>query len=134
MAAHPKVVAALGIVATVAMLTTPNGPQNYLGSGQQMRRMERTVTASHMVADEDLTGVDTVVRRLAAERPEEIEPLVREVLRQCGSGCGSLTPAIVIHDEALLHSALTVWELERRSPDIRSLRGSQIARILTHGR
>ena len=133
LAAHPKVVAAFGIVATVAMVTTANGPQNYIGSGQEMRRIERSVVAQQLVADADIAGVNEVARRLAEESREEIEPMVRQVLSQCGQGCASLTPAIVMRDEALLRSALIVWELERRSPDV-GVSGSQIAQLMSRSR
>lgn len=131
LAAHPKVVAALGIVTTVGMLATSMGPMNYLGSGQQMRRIERSVTANHVVDDAAVAGVDLVARRMATMPVSELEPVVRQVLRQCGNGCASLTPAVVMNDEALLHSALIVSELDRRSAELQPITQERVAQLMT---
>lgn len=131
LAAHPKVVATLGIVASVSILTTSLGPQNYLGAGQQMNRIEQSLAPSQLVDDAAVEELATSARRMATMPAAEVEPRVRQVLRQCGNGCGSLTPAIVMNDAALLQSALAVSELERHSVGLQPLTNNRIAQLLT---
>lgn len=131
LAAHPKVLATFGIAATLSMLSTSLGPQNYLGAGQQINRIERSLAPGRLVDDAAVEELATSARRLATMPAAEVEPMVRQVLRQCGNGCGSLTPAIVMNDAALLQSALIVSELERRSAGLQPLTDDRIAQLLT---
>lgn len=131
LAAHPKVLAMLGIAATVSMLSTSLGPRNYFGAGRQMTRIEQRLAPSQFVDDAAVEGLALSARRLATMPVAEIEPMVRQVLRQCGNRCGSLTPAIVMKDAALLQSALTVSEGERRSAGLQPLTSDRIAQQLT---
>jgi len=130
LAAHPKVVAVFGIATTVGMLATSMGPQNYLGSGQQMRRIEQTVTANQLVDDEVVKDAVARGSLMAATPTVEVESIVRQVLRKCGNGCASLTPAIVMDDAELLRSALTVAELERHSAESRPVTSDRIAQLM----
>jgi hypothetical protein len=129
LAAHPKVVAVFGIATTVGLLITPLGPQAYLGAGQQIDRLEQKVWS---IADEDPRVVEeapATARRMASRPSAELEPIVRSVLRQCGSSCADLTPAIVIGDDALLHSALVVAEVNRHASQ-RPMTREHIAQLL----
>ena len=131
LAAHPKVLGMLGIAATVSMLTTSLGPQNYLGAGQQMNRIEQRLAPSQLEGDATVEELTVSARHLATMPAAEIEPMVREVLRQCGNWCGGLTTAIVMNDAALLRRALVASELERRSTSVQPLTSERIGQLLT---
>lgn len=131
LAAHPKVLAMLGIAATVSMLGTSLGPRNYLGAGRQMTRIEQRLAPSQLVDAAAVEGLATTARRLATMPAAEVESMVREVLRQCGNWCEGLTPAIVMNDASLLQSALVASELERRSASVQPLTSERIGQLLT---
>jgi hypothetical protein len=108
LAAHPKVVAALGVATTVAMLVTSVGPGNYLGAGQQMRRLEGSIVAQELVDDRDVAAAQRMVLASSAS----LEHTVRGVLRACGQGCSDLTPILVMNDPSLLERVLYVAQLD----------------------
>ena len=129
LAAHPKVVAVLGIATTVALLVTPLGPQRHLGAGQEIDRLEQKVSS---IADEDPGAAEeanAAARRMTGRPSLEVEAIVRSVLQECGDGCAELTPAIVMKDEALLHSALVVAEANRHA-GAQPLTRQRIAQLL----
>lgn len=130
LAAHPKVVAVLGIATTVAMLVTPLGPQNYFGSGQQMRRLDQQVGATQLVDDAVIADLRGGAQQRLTRPTEELAPTVRQVLHACGAGCAPLTPAIVLQDATLLESALLVAELERHATDTQPLSRDRIAQLM----
>lgn len=131
LAAHPKVVAAVGIATTVTLLATSMGPQNYLGAGQQIRRLERIVAANELVDAGAMEDVAAAAQRMANMPLAEIEQTVRRVLRECGNGCADLTPAIVMNDTALLQNALYISELDRHATEERPMTRDRIAQLLT---
>ena len=129
LAAHPNLLATLGIAATISMLITSLGPQNYLGSGQQMNRIEQSLPAGQL-ADAAVEELMASARRLATMPAAEVAPIVRQVLQQCGNSCATLTPAVVMNDAALLQSVLVVSELERRSSGLPPLTDDRVAELL----
>jgi hypothetical protein len=111
LAAHPKVVAAFGIAATVAMLASPLGRSNYARSERYARQLDTVVAA---YADVDDATVETATRasdKLHTMPDAVIHQAVREMLAACGSHCAELTPMIVERQPKLLSKALFVHEL-----------------------
>jgi hypothetical protein len=119
-------VAVLGVAATIAMLATPTGTHDYIGSRQQMQALERAVSTDQIVDDETLGAIAERAQYLASRPGPEIEMVVRRTLRECGKGCADLTPAIVMRDRDLLEKALFVAELERATADGSRLTARQI--------
>jgi hypothetical protein len=113
LAAHPKVVAVFGIVASVSLLATPLGPQNYFGTGRYVRALEQTLKTHEVVGDAAVAQAAAETRRLATESGPDIEAAIRRVLEDCGRGCADLTPAIVMNDEGLRRAALSLSVLNR---------------------
>jgi hypothetical protein len=129
LAAHPKVVAALGITATIGLLVTPLGPHSVIGAGRELRSAERAVANNNLVDDE------TVATAVAAAKTtlsrEETESAVRYALSQCGNGCADLTPSIVMRDKTLLSSALSVAALDRMAAGQTNRTQQDIARLMS---
>jgi hypothetical protein len=113
LAAHPKVVAAFGIVASVSLLATPLGPQNYFGTGRYIRAVEQTLKTHEVIGDAAVAQAAVETRRLANESSPDIEAAIRRVLQDCGRGCADLTPAIVMNDKELRRAALSLSVLNR---------------------
>jgi hypothetical protein len=130
LAAHPKVVGALGIAAAVGLLAAPNGVHHYIGAGQQMAHIERSVVASEAVDDLTVAQAEASAARLAQMPRGVVEAAVRQALRECGRACGTLTPAVVMNDRELLPKALYVAELDRLARDIAPLTREQIALLM----
>ena len=111
LAAHPKVVATLGVAATIATLCAPLAPRSL------------TAITSHAAALETKAAS---VSTLSEARAEELRrPLVMDetAIRQaitraldaCGAPCHDLSPALVLKDPALLEKALFVSALDREA-------------------
>ena len=130
LAAHPKVVGAIGIAAAVGLLVAPNGVHHYIGAGQHMAHIERSMIANEVVDDLTIADVEASAARLAEMPRGDIEAAVREALHECGRACGALTPAVVMDDADLLAKALYVAELDRRARDIGPLTRERIALLM----
>jgi hypothetical protein len=129
LAAHPKVVGALGIAMAVGLLAAPSGMHNYIGAGRHLLEIERSV-ASEAVSDLTVAQAGAAARSRAEMSRADIEAAVRTTLRECGPACAALTPAVVMNDAELLEKALYVGELDRRSREIGPLTRDRIAFLM----
>jgi hypothetical protein len=118
LAAHPKVVAALGIAATVGALATSMGPHNTIGAGKQMQALERTVVAQSLV-DENV--VDEITASQPASREEQVAAITF-ALQQCGRGCAELSVGEVMANPELRAKALTVAAADKAGAPTRDVR------------
>ena len=118
LAAYPRVVAALGIAATVATLMSPLGSGRYVGTAGSLAKLDRSIAAR-----EGATGTARAEAEAAAasiiERGEstEINAAVSDVLTRCGAGCTDLTSTAVAGDAGLLRRVLVLHELDRAAGD-----------------
>jgi hypothetical protein len=114
LAAHPKVVAAFGIAATVAMLIAPHGPGRYVGTATHLTRLESALGGQAQVTgarQHDAERAATLM--LESERDHEIISAIEHTLRRCGSGCTDLSTRRVARDPVLLRRVLVLYELDR---------------------
>jgi hypothetical protein len=130
LAAHPKVIGAIGIAAAVGLLAAPNGMHSYMGAGQHMVAIERSVVADNVVSDLTVADAERAARLRAKMSRADVESDVRYALSACGQGCAALTPAVVMNDTELLDKALYVAELDRRSKEIGPLTRERIALLM----
>jgi hypothetical protein len=127
LAAHPKVIGAIGIAAAVGLLAAPSGVHNYIGASRHMAAIERSVVANDVVSDLTVAEAEAAARRRAEMSRADVESAVRYALGECGRGCAALTPAVVMNDAELLDKALYVAELDRRSKELGPLTRDEIA-------
>ena len=114
LAAHPKVVAAFGIAATVAMLIAPHGPGRYVGTAKHLARLESALGAQNEVtAARQQHAERAAMLMLELERNAEITSAIEYTLRRCGGGCTDLSTARVARDPVLLRRVLVLHELDR---------------------
>jgi hypothetical protein len=113
LAAHPRVVATLGIAGTVAMLTTSLGRTDYVGANRYANALDEAIASYSQVDDAQIENAYTISVQLQATRSPRMRAAVRDALHACGRGCAELTPAIVENDHSLLKKALLVAELDR---------------------
>jgi len=112
LAAHPKVVAALGIAATVALLLNPFPQQTGLGLSLHASSVERALTLAGRV-DEDVVDRAQAMSGPTVMTHEQIVDAVGLALQKCGKGCSDLTPTTVLNDPELLQQALFVQALDQ---------------------
>jgi hypothetical protein len=114
LAAHPKIIAAFGIAATVAMLIAPQGPGRYVGTATHLARLESALAGQAQVSEarqrEAQLGASAM---LEAEREHEIVEAIEYTLGRCGSGCTDLSTRRVARDPILLRRVLVLYELDR---------------------
>ena len=113
LAAHPRVVATLGIAGTVAMLTTSLGRTDYVGASRYASALDSAIATYSRVDDALIENAFASSVRLQAAQNSNMRAAVRDALKACGKGCAELTPAIVENDRTLLKKALLVAELDR---------------------
>lgn len=111
LAAHPKVVAVFGIVATVAYLSTPFGPRPYAGAASELRQLEQSLQAAGAVDEYEIENAAAVAERIDLASEEALQA-VTHAIRRCGQGCAELTPAVVMRDPELARLAVFVAELD----------------------
>ena len=112
LAAHPKVVAAFGIAATVAYLSNPFGPRDFLGAGKQVRHLEASVQVATLAEGDALQHAAAAVDRSAPSSPSTVAA-VQHALRACGASCADLTVATVLRDAELLRKTVYIAEIDR---------------------
>jgi hypothetical protein len=114
LAAYPRVVGALGVTATVAMLLSPSGPGQQLGTANALAQLDRTIAARTAVAPAaQHQATVTASEMLERANGNEITAAVGEVLQRCGTGCTDLTSAAVISDPTLLRRVLVLQQLDK---------------------
>lgn len=111
LAAHPKVVAVFGLVATVSMLASPMGYGGYPGATHFAHQLEEFATT---YGELDPATVETA-RRASMTRagmPKEVvQQAVSQTLASCHQHCAGLTKAMVLADPDLLSQVLYLHEL-----------------------
>ena len=112
LAGHPRVVAAFGIAATVAMFISPLGPGKHAGSEAYAQAIDRTIPADAGLDSADVARARAAAEQLAQMPKGVIHEAVRDTLSACGSACAELTPAIVEGDPKLLHDALFIYQID----------------------
>ena len=112
LAGYPRVVAAIGIAATAAMLASPLGPGKHPGSEAYLRAIDSQMSSRGDVDAAMIVQASEAAARLAQQPKKVVHEAVLETLRVCGSHCVELTPAIVENDPTLLRDALLVYQLE----------------------
>jgi len=113
LAGHPRVVAAFGIVGTVALLVSPLGPGVQGGSARYAEALDRSVSpgiSATLIAD----AQESADAQLS-ESPEVLDGVVGQTLHLCGPQCGAVTPAIVLKDPVLLRKVLLLHEVNLRA-------------------
>ena len=132
LAAHPRIVAAFGIVASVAMLASPLGQGDYPGLARYAKTLDRVVARSAAVDNATIIAATLAADRFESMPHEVVDAAVRVVLSECSSHCAELTPAIVEGDAKLLRKALLVYELDLMAKN----RGAEQPRVIadiSHG-
>jgi hypothetical protein len=112
LAAHPKVVAAFGIAATVAYLSNPFGTRDFLGAGTQVRHLAASVEGMTLQEELALERAAAAIERLDPASPATAAA-VEHALRACGAGCAELTVDAVLNDPGLLKKTVYVAEIDR---------------------
>ena len=114
LAAHPKIVAAFGIAATVALVMTPLGPGRYVGTATHLARLEAALAASAHVSEARQLQAERAAGAMIEMRPQsEIVSAIDYTLRRCGSGCTDLSTQRIARDPILLRRVLVLYELDR---------------------
>ncbi len=115
-AAHPKVVALFGIVATVSLLMAPHGPGRYLGTDSHLRRIEAAVRPQASISEaRERSAESAAIEMLARRDREEIATAVRQTLSRCGPGCTDISTKDVTADDLLLRRVLVLYYLDREA-------------------
>jgi hypothetical protein len=112
LAGHPRVIAAFGIAATVAMLVTPLGPGKQVGSEGYASAVDRTIGSGQ--------GLDSALLEEARSAADELEQMPKGVVHEavqgtlsaCGAACVDLTPAVVERNPSMLHDALLLYSID----------------------
>ena len=112
LAGHPRVIAAFGIAATVAMLVSPLGPGKHLGSDGYVSAIDRTVPSGQ--------GLDSALLEEARGAADQLEQMPKDVVHEavqgalsaCGAACVDLTPSVVEHDPRLRRDALLLYAID----------------------
>jgi len=111
---HPRLIALLGIAATVALAGAPQGPGRYRGAGDYLDRIEAAMTRSlETTTETQERALRAASEMLEYERTEDIEAAVDHTLRQCGPWCTDLTTPVVIDNLDLLKGVLLLYELDQ---------------------
>ena len=119
-AAHPKVVALFGIVATVSLLMAPHGPGRYLGTDAHLRRIEAAVRPQVTTTNARESSADSAaIQMLARGNREEIATAVRQTLSRCGPGCTDISTKDVTADDLLLRRVLVLYYLDREARGVK---------------
>lgn len=122
---HPRLIALLGIAATVALTGAPHGPGRYGGTGDYLDRIEANMIQGLETTEEHQErALRAASEMLEYERTAQIEAAVGHVLRQCGPSCTDLTTPIVIDDPDLLKGVLVLYQLDKFSTASRTADGA----------
>jgi hypothetical protein len=114
LAAHPRVVAIFGVVATVTALAAPHAPGRVIGTADHITRIESAIRPQVALAEERQAAAEAeAVRLLEQNDRKQIETAVRQLLRNCGPQCTDISTDRVIRDRALLLEVLMLSELDK---------------------
>lgn len=115
LAGHPKLVAALGIVGAVAMLSSPLGPGAHLGTEGFATRLEHALLPT--TSNARTPDVEKAVDRLIASHDSRVASMVASALNKCGSNCSDLGIQQVMQNSALEREVLVLYALDQISVD-----------------
>ena len=110
---HPKVVAVFGLVTTVLMLGTPHGPFSYAGADQYASTIERQIQARQPVDDAVIQQAASEAESLLSRPADELEPIARRRLRECGVHCTELSLTTIMGRPEVLKQLLYLDALDR---------------------
>jgi hypothetical protein len=112
LAGHPRVVAAFGIAATVAMLVSPLGPGKHPGSEAYAQAIDHRIPSSAGLDAATVAEARAAAEQLSHMSKDVVHEAVQNTLASCGGGCAELTPAIVERDPKLLRDALLLYQID----------------------
>jgi hypothetical protein len=126
LAAHPKVVATLGIAATIATLCAPLAPRSVGAIAGHAEVLELAVGPAAAASDARVEEL----RQTFHVDEAAVRGAVIRALDACGAPCHDLSLSLVLDDLALLEKALFIAALDREA-DARGLPNkAEIARRL----
>lgn len=128
LAAHPRVVAVLGIVGTVSMLVSPNGPGAYRGTARYAQALDASIAPR--ITDSVMQEATRDTDRLLASSPEALAGIVAQTLQVCGPQCDDVTPAQILANPALLRKVVLLHQLNQQV----AARNGAAATTVTAGR
>jgi hypothetical protein len=109
--AHPKVVAAFGLVATVSMLASPMGYGGYPGATHYAHQLEEYAIMSGELDPATIEAARRASTTRAGMSREVVQQAVSQTLASCHQHCAGLTTARVLADPRLLSQVLYLHEL-----------------------
>jgi hypothetical protein len=113
LAAYPRVIGALGVTATVAILLSPVAPGRQIGTASVLAQLDRTIAMRVAVAPSARDhAAAAAAEMLERKNDAEIMAAVNGVLQRCGAGCTDLTSAAVVSDPTLLRQVLVLQKLD----------------------
>jgi hypothetical protein len=126
LAAHPKVVATLGVAATIATLCAPLAPRSLGAVTGHADSLELAVAPAAAASD---ARVEELRQTLHVD-DAAVRAAVTRALTACGAPCHDLSLSTVINDPDLLEKALFVAALDHEAY-VRGLpHNAEIARLL----
>lgn|SRR5690554_3199665 len=124
LAAHPRLVAAIGIGAVVAMVANPYGSGRYVGTADYLERIENSLPPSDTASAARRSRAESeVTRMLERNDTESIQQAVAAVLHRCGKDCTDVSVATIVDDPRLLRAVLTLDALDRAVEEDGALAG-----------
>jgi hypothetical protein len=111
LAAHPKVVAALGVAATIATLCAPLAPRSVAAIASHAASLETAAGPASPLS----TARAEELRKFVYADDAAIQEAVTRALDACGAPCNDLSVSLVLNDPALLEKALFVAALDREA-------------------
>jgi hypothetical protein len=128
LAAYPRVIGAIGVTATVAILLSPYGPGQQIGTAKALAQLDRTIAArSETAPSAQRQAAVSAAEMLERANDSEIAAAVGEVLQHCGAGCTDLTSAAVISDPTLLRRVLVLQQLDKAAETASTVRSPRSA-------
>jgi hypothetical protein len=126
LAAHPKVVATLGVAATIATLCAPLAPRSLAAITSHAATLETAAASASTLSD---ARAEELRQPLVMDETA-INQAITRALDGCGAPCHDLSPTLVLNDPQLLAKALFVAALDREA-HARGLRNNtDLARLL----
>jgi hypothetical protein len=112
LAGHPRLVAAFGVVGSVALLASSVSHGHYLGAAPYAQKLDQVIVEHSVVDQGTITKATRMANKLGRQSPRVVNRAVRRTLASCGGHCAELTPAMVERNKKLLKTALFVYELD----------------------
>ena len=126
LAAHPKVVATLGVAATIATLCAPLAPRSLAAIASHAASLETAAARASRLSE----ARTEELRQFLYVDEAAIDQAVTRALDACGAPCHDLSLSVVLNDPALLEKALFVAALDREAHAHGLPNNAEIARLL----